>query len=92
MAKVLCCRDMSLDAEGEIRAETAEEMLRQAVAQAQTTHNMQDMSPEVVENVRAAIRDEEAWQGRLTAAREALEQGWDLGARQMRWPLTPFKP
>jgi predicted small metal-binding protein len=58
MAKVLRCRDVGLDCEGEIRANTEEEILRQAAEHAQTTHNMKDMPPEVVQKVRAAIRDE----------------------------------
>jgi predicted small metal-binding protein len=58
MAKVLRCRDVGLDCEGEIRAETEEEVLRQGAEHAQTTHNMTEMSPELVQKVRAAIRDE----------------------------------
>jgi predicted small metal-binding protein len=58
MAKILRCRDVGLDCEGEIRAETEEEMLRQAAAHAQTAHNRKAMPPEVVEKVRAAIRNE----------------------------------
>jgi predicted small metal-binding protein len=49
---------VGLDCEGEIRADTEEEVLRQAAEHAQTKHNMKEMPPEVVENVRAAIRDE----------------------------------
>ncbi len=58
MAKVLRCRDVGLDCEGELRAETEEEIMRQAAEHAQTTHNMQDMPSELVQKVRAAIRDE----------------------------------
>jgi len=58
MAKVLRCRDVGLDCEGEIRADTEAEILRQAAEHAQSTHNMKEMPSEVVENVRAAIRDE----------------------------------
>jgi predicted small metal-binding protein len=58
MAKVLRCRDVGLDCEGEIRAETEEEVLRQAAEHAQTPHNMTEMLPEVVQKVRAAIRNE----------------------------------
>jgi len=53
-----CCRDVGLDCEGEIRAETEEEILRQAAEHARTTHNMGEMAPEMVQKVRAAIRDE----------------------------------
>ena len=58
MAKVLRCRDVGLDCEGELRAETEEEILRQAAEHARTTHNMSEMAPDMVQKVRAAIRDE----------------------------------
>jgi predicted small metal-binding protein len=58
MAKVLRCRDVGLDCEGELRANTEEELLRQAAEHAQSVHNMKDMPPDVVAKVRAAIRDE----------------------------------
>jgi predicted small metal-binding protein len=58
MAKVLRCRDVGLDCEGELRAETEEEIMRQAAEHARTTHSMTEMSPEVFQKVRAAIRDE----------------------------------
>ena len=58
MAKVVRCRDVGFDCEGVIRAETEEEALAQAAAHAQSVHGLQEVSPEVVEAVRAAIRDE----------------------------------
>jgi predicted small metal-binding protein len=58
MAKVLRCRDVGLACDGEIRAKTEEEIMRQAAEHAQAKHNMTEMSPEVVQKVRAAIRDE----------------------------------
>jgi predicted small metal-binding protein len=57
MAKVLRCRDVGLDCDFEIRAETEEEILKKAAEHAQTTHNM-EITAEIVEKVRAAIRDE----------------------------------
>ena len=58
MPKVLCWRDVGLDCEGKLRADTEEELLRKAADHAQTAHNMRDMPPDVVAKVRAAIRDE----------------------------------
>jgi predicted small metal-binding protein len=58
MAKVLRCRDVGLDCEGELRGQTEEEILRQAAEHAQNVHNIRDMSPDLVQKVRAAIRDE----------------------------------
>jgi predicted small metal-binding protein len=58
MAKVLRCRDVGLDCEGEIRANTDEGMLRQAAEHAPSVHHMKDLPSDVVDKVRAAIRDE----------------------------------
>ena len=58
MAKVLHCRDVGFDCDGVIRAETEEEILKKAAEHAQTTHSMKEITEEVVEKVRAAIRDE----------------------------------
>jgi predicted small metal-binding protein len=58
MAKVLRCRDVGLDCTGELRGETEEEIMRQAAEHARSTHNIRDMPPELVQKVRAAIRDE----------------------------------
>jgi predicted small metal-binding protein len=58
MAKVLRCRDVGFDCDGVIRAETEEEVLKQAAEHAQTVHDLKEISEEVVEKVRAAIRDE----------------------------------
>ncbi len=58
MAKVLRCRDIGMDCKFEARAETEEEILKKAVEHAQAVHNMKEIPREVVEKVRAAIRDE----------------------------------
>ena len=58
MAKVLRCSDVGFDCDGVIRAETEEEVLKMAAEHAQLVHNLKELSDEVVEKVRAAIRDE----------------------------------
>ena len=58
MVKVLRCRDVGFDCDGVIRAETEEEILKKAAEHAQTVHNLKEISEEVVDKVRAAIRDE----------------------------------
>ena len=58
MAKVLRCSDVGFECDGVIRAETEEEVLKQAAAHAQEAHNLQEMTDEVVEKVRGAIREE----------------------------------
>jgi predicted small metal-binding protein len=58
MAKVLRCSDVGFECDGVIRAETEEEVLKKAAEHAQSVHNLKELSDEVVEKVRAAIRDE----------------------------------
>jgi len=58
MAKILRCRDVGMDCDFETQAGTEEEILKKAAAHAQSVHNMKDIPKEVLEKVRAAIRDE----------------------------------
>lgn len=58
MAKVLHCSDVGFECEAVIRAETEEEVLKKAAEHVQSVHNLKEISDEVVEKVRAAIRDE----------------------------------
>ena len=56
--KVLRCRDLGFDCDFVIRAPTEEEILKQAAEHAKAVHNMENLPPEVVTKVRAAIREE----------------------------------
>ena len=56
--KVLNCRDVGFDCDGVIRAETEEEILQQAVQHVADVHSINEVSPEMAEQVRAQIRDE----------------------------------
>ncbi|MGE5264994.1 MAG: DUF1059 domain-containing protein [Acidobacteriota bacterium] len=58
MDKVFRCRDLGLDCNTVIRASTEEEVLKQAAEHAKAVHNMEELPPEVVTQVRAAIREE----------------------------------
>lgn len=58
MAKVLRCSDVGFQCDGVIRAETEEEILKKAADHAKSEHNLEAISDEVVEKVRAAIQDE----------------------------------
>ena len=58
MTKVVNCRDVGFDCEGVIRAETEEEALKLVAEHAKEVHGMQDVPPEVVEKVRAVMREE----------------------------------
>ncbi|MGD8625958.1 MAG: DUF1059 domain-containing protein [Anaerolineae bacterium] len=58
MTKVVRCRDIGFDCAGVIRADTEDEILAQAAEHAQTVHNVGEITPEIVEAVRTAVRDE----------------------------------
>jgi len=58
MAKALRCRDVGMDCDFVARAETEEEILKTAAEHAATAHEMKEIPEEVLEKVRAAIRDE----------------------------------
>jgi predicted small metal-binding protein len=58
MAKVIRCRDVGFDCEGVIRAESEAEAIAQAAEHAQTIHGLTEINDEVVQAVRAAVRDE----------------------------------
>jgi predicted small metal-binding protein len=58
MDKVFRCRDLGLDCAAVIRAGTEEEILKQAAEHASAVHDMQEVPPEVVVKVRAAIQEE----------------------------------
>ena len=58
MAKVLRCKDVGMDCDFETRAETEEEVLKQAAEHAAAVHDMQEIPQDVLAKVQAAIRDE----------------------------------
>jgi predicted small metal-binding protein len=58
MAKILRCSDVGFECDGVIRAETEEEVLKKAADHAKSEHNLEEISDEVVEKVRAVIQDE----------------------------------
>ena len=58
MAKIIRCRDIGMDCDFEARAETEEELLKKVAEHAGTTHNMTEISEDVLSKVRAAIQDE----------------------------------
>jgi predicted small metal-binding protein len=55
--KTLRCRDVGFDCDKEIRAESEEEIMRQAAAHAKNDHGI-DVTPEIANQVRAQIRNE----------------------------------
>jgi len=58
MAKVLRCNDLMPGCPYEAKGDSEGEVLMQAAEHARTAHNITDISPELVSQVRGAIRDE----------------------------------
>ena len=58
MEKHLRCRDVGMDCDFEVRGSSEEEVMRQAAAHAQRTHGIQEITPELADRVRKAIRTE----------------------------------
>lgn len=56
--KTLRCRDAGFDCPAEMRGETEEEVMRQAAEHARAAHNLNEISQEAAEKIRALIRDE----------------------------------
>jgi len=60
MAKVLHCNDVVPNCEYVARGDSEQEVLQQAAEHARTAHNIADVTPELADEVRSAIRDEAA--------------------------------
>lgn len=56
--KVLHCRDAGFDCDRVIRAETEEEVLKQAASHAKKDHHIEEIDDKMVENIKAIIKDE----------------------------------
>jgi predicted small metal-binding protein len=60
MAKVLRCADVTGTCDFVARGSSEQDIMQQAAAHAQSAHNIQEVTPELAEKVRSAIRDEAA--------------------------------
>ncbi|HWG18842.1 MAG TPA: DUF1059 domain-containing protein [Acidobacteriaceae bacterium] len=58
MAKALKCGDLMPGCEFEAKGATEMEVLMKAAEHAKSAHNITDISPAIVDQVRGAIRDE----------------------------------
>ena len=58
MAKVLTCREVGMDCDFVARGSSEEEIMAKAAQHAKQDHGLESIPPEVVEKVKAAIRDE----------------------------------
>lgn len=56
--KTLRCSDAGFDCEGKVTADSEEEILNQAAAHAREAHNV-EITPEMAEQIKTLIRDEE---------------------------------
>jgi predicted small metal-binding protein len=58
MAKVIRCRDVGFECDGVIRAETEDEAITLAGQHARDVHGVEEITPEVLAAVKAAVRAE----------------------------------
>lgn len=58
--KAVKCRDVGVDCDFVAKGETVDDVLRQCGEHARTAHGFTDVPPELVDKVKAAIRDEDA--------------------------------
>lgn len=56
--KALNYLDACFDCEGQIRAETEDEVLKQVAEHARTKHNIQEVTTELAQQLRDLIKDE----------------------------------
>ena len=60
MAKVLHCSDVVPNCDYVAKGESEQEVLQQAAEHARTAHNVGEVTPELADKVRSAIRDQAA--------------------------------
>ena len=58
MAKVIRCKDIGVDCDFEARGETVEEILVKCAEHGRDVHGMNELPSEMIDKVRAYIRDE----------------------------------
>jgi len=60
MAITVNCRDVGMDCDFVAKADTEAELLAQCADHARTDHNMSEIPAEVIDRVRASMREEAA--------------------------------
>ena len=58
MAKVMKCRDAGVDCDFVAHGATEEDILEECAEHAKTAHGMNEITPELLSKVKAAIHDE----------------------------------
>jgi len=57
MAKMLRCRDVGVDCDAVIRAETTEELMKKVAEHAKKVHGMSEIPEDLAKKVKAAIKE-----------------------------------
>lgn len=60
MAHVLYCKDVGIDCPAEIRGTNTDEVVRKAIAHGREHHNLKEVSPEMEDKIRRAVKEEPA--------------------------------
>jgi predicted small metal-binding protein len=58
MEKVIRCRDVGCDCNGVIKAQTEKEALTLAAEHARTVHGVKEITPEIVDKIKAVMTEE----------------------------------
>ena len=58
MTMVVHCRDVGFDCDGVVRAESEEELLKQVAEHAGSAHGVEEVTEEIVAQVKSVIRSE----------------------------------
>jgi predicted small metal-binding protein len=58
MGKKFLCKDLGMDCPYEAHAETEEELMQQIAEHGKTAHGITEISPEMMEQVKQAIKEE----------------------------------
>jgi predicted small metal-binding protein len=58
MEKVIRCRDVGFDCNGVIKAKTEKEALTLAAEHAKKVHGVREITPEIVEKIKAVMTEE----------------------------------
>jgi predicted small metal-binding protein len=58
MTLVVNCRDVGFDCDGVVKAENEDQLMKQVAEHARDVHNVNEVTPELVQKVRQAVREE----------------------------------
>lgn len=58
MTLVVNCRDVGFDCDGVVKAENEEQLMKLVAEHAKDVHNVNEVTPELVQKVRQVVREE----------------------------------